>query len=96
MNSTPRFIALSLAALSAGSLLRAESNYKIPLPAPPVQVGQVNFSTSCAAGAQPLIETGVALLHSFQYLQADQSFSDAARRDSKCAMAYWGSARRIA
>ena len=92
MNSTPRFIALSLAALSAGSLLRAESNYKIPLPAPPVQVGQVNFSTSCAAGAQPLIETGVALLHSFQYLQADQSFSDAARRDSKCAMAYWGKA----
>ena len=72
--------------------MRAESNYKIPLPAPPVQVGQVNFSTSCAAGAQPLIETGVALLHSFQYLQADQSFSDAARRDSKCAMAYWGKA----
>jgi len=92
MNWTPRFIALFLAGLSAGLLLRAESNNKIPAPAPPVQVGQVNFSTSCSADARPAIETGVALLHSFQYQQADQSFSDAAKRDPKCAMAYWGKA----
>jgi len=92
MNWTPRSIALSLAALSAGLLLRAEANNKIPVPAPPVQVGQVNFSTSCSAQARPAIETGVALLHSFQYLQADQSFSEAAKRDPKCAIAYWGKA----
>jgi hypothetical protein len=60
--------------------------------APAPQLGQVNFPTSCAAEAQPSIETGVALLHSFQYEQADQSFSDAEKRDSKCAMAYWGKA----
>src|SRR5258708_24355840 len=89
MNWTPRFIALSLAVLSAGLLLSAESNNKIPLPSPPVQVGQVNFSTSCPAEARPAIETGVALLHSFQYLQADQSFSHPAKHDSQCAMAYW-------
>src|ERR1700730_5311004 len=58
--------------------------------APAPQLGQVNFPTSCAA--EPSIETGVALLHSFQYEQADQSFSDAEKRDSKCAMAYWGKA----
>src|SRR5260370_5450760 len=92
MNCTTRFIAISLAAFSAGLFLRAESNNKIPLRSPPVQVGQVNFSTSCSAEARPEIETGVALLHSFQYLQADQSFSDAAKHDSKCAMAYWGKA----
>jgi hypothetical protein len=92
MNWTPRSIALSLAALSAGLLLRAEASNKIPVPAPPVQVGQVNFSTSCSAEAQPSMETGVALLHSFQFLQADQSFSEAAKRDSKCAIAYWGKA----
>jgi hypothetical protein len=92
MNWTPRFIAFSLAALSAALLLRAEANNKIPVPAPSVQVGQVNFSTSCSADARPAMETGVALLHSFQYLQADQSFSDAAKRDSKCALAYWGKA----
>jgi len=56
------------------------------------QLGQVNFPTSCTPDAQPLIETGVALLHSFQYQQANQTFSDAAKRDSKCAMAYWGKA----
>jgi len=54
------------------------------------QLGQVNFPTSCAADAQPSVETGVALLHSFQYQQADQSFSKAAKRDPKCALAYWG------
>jgi len=56
------------------------------------QLGQVNFPTSCSAEAQPLMETGVALLHSFQYQQADQTFSQAADRDPKCAMAYWGQA----
>ncbi len=60
--------------------------------APPPQLGQVNFPTSCAPEAQPSIETGVALLHSFQYKQADQTFSDAAKRDPKCALAYWGKA----
>ena len=56
------------------------------------QLGQVHFPTSCAGEAQPLMETGVALLHSFQYKQADQSFSEAAKRDPKCALAYWGQA----
>jgi tetratricopeptide (TPR) repeat protein len=56
------------------------------------QLGQVNFPTSCSADAQPSMEMGVALLHSFQYQQANQTFSDAAKRDSKCAMAYWGKA----
>ena len=56
------------------------------------QLGQVNFPTSCAAEAQPSMETGVALLHSFQYEQASQSFSEAAKRDPKCALAYWGKA----
>jgi tetratricopeptide (TPR) repeat protein len=60
--------------------------------APPPQLGQVNFPTSCAAEVQPSIETGVALLHSFQYKQADQTFSEAAQRDPKCAVAYWGKA----
>jgi tetratricopeptide (TPR) repeat protein len=56
------------------------------------QLGQVTFSTSCTAEAQPLMETGVALLHSFQYQQAEQIFSEAAKTDLKCAMAYWGKA----
>jgi tetratricopeptide (TPR) repeat protein len=60
--------------------------------APAPQLGQVNFPTSCSAEAQPSMETGVALMHSFQYKQADQSFSEAAGHDPKCALAYWGKA----
>src|SRR5438270_460616 len=55
-------------------------------------LGQVNFPTSCSKEAQPSIETGVALLHSFQYEQAGQTFAEAAKHDPKCAMAYWGQA----
>jgi tetratricopeptide (TPR) repeat protein len=83
-------IAAILLSLSA-SLAMAQANHSEQSPATP-QLGQVNFPTTCAAKAQPLIETGVALLHSFQYQQADQTFSEAAKRDPKCALAYWGKA----
>src|SRR5579864_5514622 len=56
------------------------------------RLGQINFPTTCTADAQPLMETGVALLHSFQYQQADQTFSEAGKRDPKCALALWGNA----
>jgi hypothetical protein len=54
------------------------------------QLGKVNFPTSCSAGVQPILEKGVALLHSFQYQEARQTFDEAATRDPKCAMAHWG------
>ena len=60
--------------------------------APPDQLGKVNFPTSCVADVQPTIEKGVALLHSFQYKESEQMFTEAAKRDPKCAMAYWGKA----
>ena len=55
-------------------------------------LGRVYFPTSCSAGVQPAIEKGVALLHSFQYQEAEQTFSEAEKRDPKCAMAHWGKA----
>ena len=55
-------------------------------------LGKVDFKTSCSAKAQPALEKGLALLHSFQYQQAEQTFSEAASGDAKCAMAYWGKA----
>lgn len=82
--------AVILVSLSSCLGIAAASNPGQEAAAP--QLGQVNFPTSCAAGAQPLIETGVALLHSFQYQQAEQTFSDAAKRDPKCALAFWGKA----
>jgi hypothetical protein len=41
---------------------------------------------------QPTLEKGVALLHSFQYTESEETFSDAAKQDPKCAMARWGRA----
>jgi tetratricopeptide (TPR) repeat protein len=60
--------------------------------APPDQLGKVNFPTSCTADVQPTIEKGVALLHSFQYKESEQTFTDAAKHDPKCAIAHWGKA----
>ena len=70
--------------------LRADS-----LSAPPDQLGKVNFPTSCTAEVQPVIEKGVALLHSFQYTESEKTFADAAAREPKCAIAHWGKAMAL-
>lgn len=55
------------------------------------EVGSVNFSTSCTIKSVPEdFNRAVALLHSFQYEQAGQAFSNIAAKDPTCAMAYWG------
>ncbi len=59
------------------------------------QLGKINFPTSCSTQAQPMMQKGVALLHSFQYQQSDQAFLDAAQQDPHCAMAYWGKAMAL-
>src|SRR5260370_7712372 len=63
--------------------------------APPDQLGKVNFPTSCTVEVQPTIEKGVALLHSFQYKESEQTFAEAATKEPKCAMAHWGIAMAL-
>ena len=58
-------------------------------------LGKVEFPATCAASTQPLIDKGAALLHSFQYLQSENTFSDAVKQDPKCAMAHWGKAMAL-
>jgi tetratricopeptide (TPR) repeat protein len=60
-----------------------------------VHLGRVYFETSCSTEAQPLLERGLALLHSFQYLEARQTFEQAEASDAKCAMAHWGEAMSL-
>jgi len=55
-------------------------------------VGKVAFPTSCNASVQSQFETGVALLHSFEYDRAATMFASVEKDDPDCAMAYWGSA----
>ena len=63
--------------------------------AEPGQAGQVNFPTDCSAGVQGTMEHGLALLHSFEYEEAEQAFLKAADGDPKCALAYWGKAMAL-
>jgi tetratricopeptide (TPR) repeat protein len=73
----------------------AKSAKELHTALPADQLGKINFPTSCAADAQATIEKGVALLHSFQYKESEQTFTDAAARDKKCAMARWGQAMAL-
>src|SRR5260370_4684158 len=55
----------------------------------PDQLGKVNFPTSCTADVRPTIEKAVALLHSFQHKESEQTFPDPPKHDPKCATAPW-------
>ena len=55
-------------------------------------LGRVEFSASCTPEVQGRIARGVALLHSFQYREADAAFAEAVAHEPGCAMASWGRA----
>src|SRR5438309_2011469 len=54
------------------------------------ELGSVHFQTSCAKNVTADFNRAVALLHSFQYEQADMAFNQVAAMDPNCAMAHWG------
>jgi tetratricopeptide (TPR) repeat protein len=54
------------------------------------EVGSVHFPTSCRTDLGSSFNRAVALLHSFQYEQAREAFTEVARRDPQCAMTQWG------
>src|SRR6476659_8302817 len=58
----------------------------------PEKLGKVSFPISCTPAVQDEFNRGVALLHSFAYTPAENTFHDVAKRDPQCAMAYWGMA----
>ncbi|MGH9727398.1 MAG: hypothetical protein ACRD33_00515 [Candidatus Acidiferrales bacterium] len=55
----------------------------------------MSFPTSCAPAVQSTFNKGVALLHSFQYQEAEQTFTEVVQQDPKCAIAYWGKAMSL-
>jgi hypothetical protein len=54
------------------------------------KLGTVVFATSCNAGAKPLFNHAVALLHSFEFGRAIDAFGATLKSDPSCAMAEWG------
>ena len=57
---------------------------------PPQRLGTVHFDTSCEAAVQSEFDRGVALLHSFWFSAAIDSFNKVVAKDPGCAMAQWG------
>jgi tetratricopeptide (TPR) repeat protein len=56
----------------------------------PEKLGKVSFPVSCTPAAQAGFNKGVALLHSFAYTAAANTFQKVAELDHRCAMAHWG------
>jgi len=56
----------------------------------PGKLGKVNFSVSCDPTVQPQFSQAIAMLHSFWYEKASDTFAAVAEKDPTCGMAYWG------
>src|SRR5262245_38187422 len=54
------------------------------------QLGKVSFPTSCDPKVQAQFERGVAMLHSYWFINARKTFESVLQQDPGCAMAYWG------
>ncbi len=61
-----------------------------PQPGSGERLGDVHFATSCNESAQRDFNFAVALLHSFQFSRAIESFNTVLQEDATCAIAYWG------
>jgi tetratricopeptide (TPR) repeat protein len=53
-------------------------------------LGDVHFPISCKAGVQSSFDHGLALLHSFEFREAEEAFRAVENADPKCVIAAWG------
>jgi tetratricopeptide (TPR) repeat protein len=56
----------------------------------PTKLGKVNFPVACDVSVQAQFTSAVAMLHSFWYEKASETFTAVAEKDPTCGMAYWG------
>jgi tetratricopeptide (TPR) repeat protein len=84
-------LAILILALAAGPSAAQDAHEGHVHDAVPAErLGTVHFEIACGAEAQVRFDRAVALLHSFQYEDAERSFAALAASDSSCAMALWG------
>jgi len=53
-------------------------------------LGEVHFSTSCEPTIQQQFDSAVALLHSFEFQEAENAFRNIEKADPHCVVAAWG------
>ncbi len=76
---------ITVFALTAALLLLASE-----LTAEKAALGDVHFSTSCQAEVQSQFDSALALLHSFEFREAEAAFRQVEKDDPKCVIAAWG------
>lgn len=54
------------------------------------EFGSVGFETTCTGDTKKDFDLGLALLHSFEYDEAEKVFAKVIDNEPACAMAYWG------
>jgi tetratricopeptide (TPR) repeat protein len=54
------------------------------------QLGKVDFQNSCSPAVQEMFLRGVAMLHSFWFMEGEKTFRDVLAKDPSCAIATWG------
>ena len=62
----------------------------LELPVRAASLGEVHFPTSCKPDVQSTFDSGVALLHSFEFREAEGAFRKVEQGDPKCVIAAWG------
>lgn len=83
-------VSISPLALAAALLFTPAPQQQAHEHGGPEKLGTVRFSNSCAPAAQPAFGRAMALLHSFEFGPAIDSFTAAGTADPGCAIAYWG------
>jgi len=56
------------------------------------EFGSVKFSLSCSESVRDKFNLATALLHSFEYREAEKLFASVMDQDPQCILAYWGAA----
>jgi tetratricopeptide (TPR) repeat protein len=82
-----RILIVTVAFAAAAGSVRAQEHEHAA-----AQFGTVTFANSCSADVQPGFARAMALLHSFEFGEAIDSFKGVADKDPSCGMAWWGTA----
>ncbi len=87
----PRILWPILVGASIASVAPAVAQHEHPA-GDPGKLGKVNFPISCSPSVQAQFSIAVAMLHSFWYEKASDTFEAVAKEEPACGMAYWGMA----
>lgn len=86
----PLAFALLLSAASLRAVAQHETHEHEPRGLTAIDIGAVDFATSCAPSVEGTFNRAVSLLHSFWFLQARNTFEEVLKTDPDCAIAHWG------